>query len=161
LCGRWIKINARPHIEDECESKYLQASKNSFATPGPYKTIDIVERESTYQVGDMTHYGEVILILPSVLWLNDGVEQDVVVKLDPTSLSTWCEESAMERPPTSYGKIQFFPTSMATAGWCDDQPLTGPYVILASKNLDPRIALNDCGASPANSCVGALRSCDC
>jgi len=115
--------------------KILASTKEQFPTPGPYKTVDIVEREFPYGVGDMTHYGEVILILPPILWLNDGVEQGVVVKLDPTSSSTWCEESVMERPPTSYDKIQFSPISGATAGWGDDPPLTGPYTVLPSDNL--------------------------
>ena len=66
--------------------KISASVKTQSPTPGPYKTLDIVERESPYQVGDMTHYGEVILLLPPVLWLNDGVEQGVVVKLDPASL---------------------------------------------------------------------------
>ena len=67
---------------------------------GPYKTIDTVERDSAYQVGDMTHYGEVVLLLPHILWLNDNVEQGVVVKLDPLSLGIWCEESVMDKPPS-------------------------------------------------------------
>jgi hypothetical protein len=115
--------------------KILASTKKDFPTPGPYKTLDIVEREAVYQVGDMTHYGEVILILPPILWLNDGVEQGVVVNLDPTSLGTWCEESVAEKPPTSYDKIQFSPISGATAGWGDDRPLNGPYTILPSEDL--------------------------
>ena len=64
--------------------KILASTKEQFPTPGPYKTIDIVEKESPYQVGDTTHYGEVILIMPPAL-LNDGVQQGVVVQLDPAS----------------------------------------------------------------------------
>lgn len=37
--------------------KILASTKEQFPTPGPYKTIDIVEKEALYQVGDMTHYG--------------------------------------------------------------------------------------------------------
>ena len=114
--------------------KILASTKEQFPTPGPYKTIDIVERESPYQVGDMAHYGEVILVLPPVL-LDDLVEQGVVVKLDPASLGTWCEESVMEKPPTSYDRIEFVPISGASAGWSEDPPLTGPYAILPSENL--------------------------
>jgi len=78
----------------------------------------------------MSHYGEVILLLPPVVWLNDAVEQGVVVKLNPASVGTWCEESVMEKPPTSYDKIQFFPISGTLAGWS-----VGPYRILQSENL--------------------------
>jgi hypothetical protein len=55
--------------------KICASVKEKFPTPGPYKTIDTIERESPYHVGDVTHYGEVILLLPSVLWANDDVEQ--------------------------------------------------------------------------------------
>jgi hypothetical protein len=82
----------------------------------------------------MAHYGEVLLILPPVL-LDDAVEQGVVVKLDPASLGTWCEESVMEKPPTSYDRIEFVPISGATAGWGEDPALSGPYAILLSENL--------------------------
>ena len=70
--------------------------------------------------------------MPDVL--NGGVEQGVVVKLDPASLDTWCEESVMERPPTSYDRIQFSPINASTLGWGTD-PLVGPYQILPSENL--------------------------
>src|SRR4029077_6417840 len=56
--------------------KVYASVKEKYPTPGPYKTIDIVERDSPYQVGDMTHYGEVILLLPPDV-LNEGVEQGV------------------------------------------------------------------------------------
>ena len=114
--------------------KILASTKEQFPTPGPYKTIDIVEREDPYQVGDITHYGEVIFILPLALF-DDAVQQGVVVKLDPTNLDTWCEESVMEKPPASYDRIEFVPISGATAGWGEDPPLTGPYAILPSENL--------------------------
>lgn len=114
--------------------KIYASVKENFPTPGPYKTIDIVESESPYQVGDVTHYGEVILLMPPGV-LNDGVEQGVVVRLDSASLGTWCEESVMEKPPTSYDKIQFFPISGACAPWSLETPLTGPYQVVASENL--------------------------
>ncbi len=114
--------------------KIYASVKEKFPTPGPYKTIDIVERESPYQVGEETHYGEVILLLPPHI-LNDGIEQGVVVKLEPLSMGTWCEESVMEKPPTSYDKIQFFPINGACATWSQETPLAGPYQILPSENL--------------------------
>jgi len=114
----------------------IYASVNEDSpTVGPFKTIDIIERASAYQVGDMTHYGAAVLLPPSVMWLNDGVDQGVVVKLHSASLETWCEESIMEKPPTSYNKIQFFPISGARAAWDEESPLVGPYQILPSENL--------------------------
>ena len=83
----------------------------------------------------MTHYGKVILILPSIMWSNEGVEQGVVVKLDSSSLGRWCEESVAERPPTAYDMIEFFPIVAATFRWNDSPPLTGPYTILSQENL--------------------------
>ena len=41
----------------------------------------------------------------------------------------------MEKPPTSYDKIQFFPISGTMAGWSEEAPLVGPYQILPSENL--------------------------
>jgi len=114
----------------------ISASANERSpTTGPFKTIDTVERDSPYQVVDMTHYGEVVLIMPHILWLNDNVEQGVVVKLDPLSLGIWCEESVMDKPPSSYDKIEFVPISGARANWDEDPPLIGPYAILPSENL--------------------------
>lgn len=107
--------------------------KEKFPTPGPYKTIDVVEREIPYQVGDITHYGEVILLLPPDV-VSDGAEQGVVVKLDPASLGRWCEESVMEKPPTSYHRIHFTPINENVLGWGEPR-LAGPYEILASENL--------------------------
>src|SRR5208282_5918543 len=59
----------------------------------------------------------------------------VVVKLDPTSLGIWCEESVREKPPSSYDRIEFSPIAVNRVGWSDDPPLTGPYTILSSENL--------------------------
>jgi hypothetical protein len=115
--------------------KISASIKEEFPTSGPYKTLDIVERESQYEVGDMTHYGEVILILPSIMLRNDDVEQSIVVKLDPTSLGIWCEESVREKPPSSYDRIEFSPIAVNRVGRSDDPPLTGPYTILSSENL--------------------------
>src|ERR1700727_1363001 len=111
--------------------KICASVKEKPPRPGPYKTIDTIVRNAPYQVGDMTHYGEVILIMPSVLWANEGVQQGVVVKLDPTSLGTWCEESVMEKPPTSYNRIHFSPINENVLGWGEPR-LAGPYQILAS-----------------------------
>src|ERR1700686_4468741 len=114
--------------------KICASVKEKFPTPGPYKTIDTIERESPYQVGDMTHYGEVVLLLPSVLWANDDVQQGVVVELDPASVGWWCPESVMEKPPTIYHRIHFTPINDNALGW-DEPRLAGPYQILPSENL--------------------------
>jgi hypothetical protein len=113
--------------------KIYASVKADAPTPGPYKAIDVVARDSSYHVGDTTHYGEVVLLMPPEL-LNDGVEQAVVVKLAPMSIGTWCEESVMEKPPTSYDRIQFTPINASTLGWGTD-PLVGHYQILPSENL--------------------------
>jgi hypothetical protein len=115
--------------------KILASIKADAPTPGPYKTIDIVRRDFPYQIGDPTHYGEVVLVLPPMVFPGDNVEQGIVVKLDPTSLGTWCEESVMEKPPTSYDKIQFFPISGATDLWGSEPTLKGPYQILPMESL--------------------------
>jgi hypothetical protein len=104
-------------------------------TVGPYKMLDIVEREPPYSVGDTTHYGEVISILPPIQPFTDGVDQSVVIKLDPTSIGRLCEESVFDKPPSSYDKIQFRPISVDTVGWRGDPLLTGPYSILPTENL--------------------------
>ena len=104
-------------------------------TTGPYKMLDIVERGSPYEVGEITHFGEVLLIPPPIRPFTDDVEQSVIVKADPTKTGEWCEESVFEKPPTSYAKIQFFPISVGMAGLGDDPPLTGPYAVLPSENL--------------------------
>lgn len=110
--------------------KIFASVKECAPTPGPYKTIEIVERESPYRVGDKSPYGEVILLMPPVL--NDGVEQGVVVKFDPKSLGWRCME--MEKPPTTCDKIHFTPINDNALGWGEER-LTGPYQILPSENL--------------------------
>jgi hypothetical protein len=104
-------------------------------TSGPYKMLDIVQRDSAYAVGDATHYGEVVSILPSIRPFTDDVDQSVVVKFDPTSVGRWCEESVFEKPPSSYDKIQIFPITVDAVGWRGDPLLTGPYSILPAENL--------------------------
>ena len=104
-------------------------------TIGPYKMLDVVERQSLYEVGEITHYGEVVLIPPPIRPFINDVEQSVIVKADPTRMGEWREESVFEKLPTSYDKIQFFPISVGMAGLSDDPPLTGPYAVLPSENL--------------------------
>ena len=113
--------------------KIYASVKADTPTPGPFKVIDVVEMESRYKVGDVTHYGEVILLMPPDV-LGDDVDQGVVVKLDPTSVNTWCEESVMEKPPTSYDKIHFTPVNAGVIG-LDEDPLVGPYQLLPAENL--------------------------
>ena len=132
----YLDFKVLPRIElNLMKIKICASIKVDAPTPGPYKTIDIIERKSPYQLGDMTHYGEVVLLLPDILWLNDDVQQGVVVNLDPLRLDVWCEESVMEKPPTSYNKIQFFPINAAWATWDLETPLAGPYKILPLENL--------------------------
>jgi hypothetical protein len=97
---------------------------------------DIVERESLYGVGDATHYGTVASIPPPIPPFMSDVDQSVIVKLDPTSLGTWCEESVFEKPPSSYNKIHIFPILADTLGYLSEEPpLTGTHTVWADKNL--------------------------
>lgn len=104
-------------------------------TIGPYKMLDIVERESLYGLGETTHYGEVVLIPPPIEPFTDDVDQSVIVKLSPASANTRPDESVLEGPPSFYAKIEFLPIAVDTVGWSEEQLLTGPYTILATENL--------------------------
>ena|SRR5579872_5719283 len=115
--------------------KIWASADQASPTVGPYKMLDIVERESLYSVRDTTHYGEVLSILPSIPPFADDVDQSVVIRIDPTSRGHWCEESVFEKPPSSYDKIQIFPIAVDTVGWRGEPLLTGPYSILAAENL--------------------------
>lgn len=108
-----------------------------FPNQGPYKMLNIFERDVPYSVGDPTHYGVVISIPPSMPpFVEDDVDQSVIVKLNPASLNTWPEESVFDKPPSSYDKIQMFPISVDTHGYLsDDPPPTGTHTILAADNL--------------------------
>src|SRR5437879_5581565 len=83
---------------------------------GPYKMLDIVEEVLPYAVGDVTHYGEVIEILPPIPPFNDDSDQSIVVKLDAESLITRAEKSVLEKPPSYYNKIEFFPIHVSALG---------------------------------------------
>src|SRR6266478_708866 len=104
-------------------------------TSGPYRMLDIVERGSLYDIGEMTHCGEVVLIPPPIEPFTDDVDQSVIVKFRPASANTRPDESVLEGPPSFYVKIEFFPIAVDTVGWSDEQPLTGPYTILETENL--------------------------
>jgi hypothetical protein len=97
---------------------------------------DIVERESLYNLGDLTHYGPVITIPPHIPPFGSDVDQSVIVKFDPESVGSWCEESVFEKPPSSYNKIQIFPILGDTWGISSDEPiLTGTHMVWTEKNL--------------------------
>ena len=113
----WISVHGKPE------------------TSGPYKMLDTVKRDSAYAVGDATHYGEVVSILPPIRPFTDDVDQCVVVRFEPASAGRWCEESVFEKPPGSYDKIQIFPITVDAVGWRDEPLLTGPYSILPAENL--------------------------
>jgi hypothetical protein len=40
---------------------------SAFPKQGPYKLLDTIEKGALYSVGEMTHYGEVVLIASSVI----------------------------------------------------------------------------------------------
>jgi hypothetical protein len=78
--------------------KILASTRPTFPDRGPYKTLDIVETHAPYSVGEITQYGEVITIPPPI---HPDVDQSVIVKLNPASLSTGPDESVFEKPPSS------------------------------------------------------------
>jgi hypothetical protein len=105
-----------------------------FPDMGPYKMLDIIERDAPYNVGETTHYGEVIRIPPP--GFSGDVDQSVIVKLNPASLTAKPDESVFPKPPSSYDKINFSPIHADTHGHLsDDPPLTGTHTILAAENL--------------------------
>jgi len=109
---------------------------SAFPNQGPYRLLDTVEMDALYPVGQMTHYGEVVLIPPPLPPFSDGADQSVIVKLIPASLSTLPDESITPRPPKSYNKIEFFPILVDKHGYFSDAPPpTGTHTILAAENL--------------------------
>lgn len=101
--------------------KIMAADDREHPDVGPYKTRDIVERATPYAMGEMTHYGEVILLPPTGLF-DDDAEQGVIVKLDPDSLAVRPDESVYPKPPAFYNKIEFFPINVDTVGMLSDEP---------------------------------------
>jgi hypothetical protein len=83
--------------------------------------LDILEEDFPYSVGDATHYGVVIKIPPPIAPFNEGVDQSVIVKLNPDSLAMRPEQSVFPQPPSSYNKIQFFPVLVDTFGYLGDR----------------------------------------
>jgi len=97
---------------------------------------DVIERESLYSLGEVTHYGPVIIIPPPMPPFSTDVDQSVIVELDPASVHTQCDESVFEKPPSSYNKIQMFPILADTWGYLSDEPpLTGVHTVWPEKNL--------------------------
>jgi hypothetical protein len=115
--------------------KIWASVESEFPNQGPYKMLNIIERDARYSVGDITHYGTVIIIPPPIPPFTEGVDQSVIVKLNPASLDTWADGGVFDKPPSSYDKIEFFPISVDRVGLSDGPPLAGPYAILATENL--------------------------
>ena len=109
---------------------------STFPDRGPYKLLNTIKKDALYSVGEITHYGEVILIPPPIPPFSDEVDQSVVIKLNPASLSTLPEESVIPKPPKFYNKIEFFPILVDEHGYfSDDPPPTETYTILAAESL--------------------------
>jgi hypothetical protein len=105
----------------------------SLPNVGPYKAIDIVERETAYSLGEMTHYGPVITFPP---FADDESDLSVIVQLNPASLSTRPDESVSERPPSTYDKVQLFPIQVNAYPFPDEEPPPrAPCMILEAENL--------------------------
>jgi hypothetical protein len=116
--------------------KVWASSDVDFPTYGPYKLLDVIEKNTLHAIGDMTHYGEVILIPPTMPPFSDEADQSVIVKLISTSLNTRPDNSLLPKPPSIYNKIEFLPIHADTHGYMsDDPPLTGSHTILADENL--------------------------
>jgi hypothetical protein len=98
------------------------ALPGSKPTVGPFKTLDIVEVDAAYQVGDATHYGPIMMIAPDIPPFNGDAEQSVVVDLDPATINSYPDESIYPKPPSSYNKIEFFPIQVETFGYLNDDP---------------------------------------
>jgi hypothetical protein len=99
----------------------IWASVNpQFPNTGPYKSLDVVERAMPHALGEMTHYGPVITIAPLVL--DEDVDQNIIVKLDPASLNSRPDESILERKPSSYDKIQLFPIYVDPFSFPEEEP---------------------------------------
>jgi hypothetical protein len=77
--------------------KILASIQEQSPYIGPYKTLDIIEKEGPYAVGDMTHYGEVVKVPPPIPPFTEDVDQSVIIKLNPASLVTRPEESVFRR----------------------------------------------------------------
>lgn len=116
--------------------KIWASDDSSHPTNGPYKLLDTVELNLPYAIGEMTHYGEVLMIPPPVPPFSDEVDQSVIVKLNPASLNTLPDESVTPRPPTSYDKIEFLPISVDKFRvLSNDPPPAGTCTILASEGI--------------------------
>ena len=87
-----------------------------FPEHGPYKMLDILEKDVLYVVGDATHYGLVTEIAPPITPFTEDVDQSVIVKLNPASLNARPDDSVFEKPPSSYDKIEFFPIHVDRRG---------------------------------------------
>lgn len=114
--------------------KIWASNDPSFPDAGPYKMLDILERDSGFSVGDVMHYGVVIAVPPSSALSSQDVDQSVIVKLEPTSVTTRPDESVFEKPPSSYDRIEYFPVLVDRIGINADTP-SGTYTILAAENL--------------------------
>jgi hypothetical protein len=125
----------RGHERFSMRIKVWASVEPRFPDQGPYKMLDIIERDAPYNVGEMTHYGAAIVIPPPIPPFIDDVDQSVIVKLNPESVNTWCEDSVFDKPPTSYDKIEFFPIVVDTLRLSGEPPLACPYTILETENL--------------------------
>lgn len=100
---------------------------------GPYKALDIIERDALYGIGEATHYGPVISLPP---FADDDADQSVVVKLNPASLDTRPAESAVEKTPSSYDKVTLFPILVDRYPFPGEEPPpSGACIILEAENL--------------------------
>ena len=105
----------------------------SCPSTGPYKVLDILQRNSGYSLGDATHYGVVIAVPPLLALPSEDVDQSVVVRLDQ-SITAPSDESVFEPPPLFYDQIEYFPILVGGLVLTDDPPI-GTYPLLPAENL--------------------------
>ena len=78
--------------------------------------IDTVERSDIYQIGDATHYGPVLSLLPPFATRSVDVDQGIVVKVDPASVSIKPIESVNAPKLDTFNKIRYFPVRVNWLG---------------------------------------------
>ena len=87
-----------------------------FPEYGPYKLLDTIEKNDLYQIGDMTHYGPVISLLPFPAGRSGDVNQSASCQIDAASMATRPIESIRNKKPHAR-QIRFFPIRADPLGY--------------------------------------------
>jgi len=73
----------------------------------PYKALDVLEVAQPYSVGDESHYGPIVEILPAYVFHERGIDQSVAVA--PVGEQFVKPENSIFKTPPYYQKITFYP----------------------------------------------------